>query len=67
MVGGTRFTARFTKRALVEMKEEEREKILIGEEKNEPLAARKLEVSLDRADAFIEGAPGSAFLPGCRP
>jgi hypothetical protein len=47
-------TAGFTKRALVEMKE--REKILIGKEKK-TLADRKLQVSLDRADAIIEGAP----------
>jgi hypothetical protein len=34
----------------------EREKILIGKEKK-TLADRKLQVSLDRADAIIEGAP----------
>jgi hypothetical protein len=39
-------------RALVEM--QEREKILSGEEKNDP-PDRKLYVSLDRADAIIEG------------
>jgi hypothetical protein len=39
---------------------QEREEFLPGEEKSEP-TARKLEVSLDRADAFIEGgAPLSA-------
>jgi hypothetical protein len=54
-------TAGFTKRALVEMKE--REKILIGKEKK-TLADRKLQVSLDRADAIIEGASGSSFEPG---
>jgi hypothetical protein len=39
----------------------EREKILLGEEKNEPFAASKLFVSLDRADAFIEG--GRTLIP----
>jgi len=53
MVGGTRFTAGFTKRALVEM--QEREKILSGKKKKRAPAARKLYVSLDRADAIIEG------------
>jgi hypothetical protein len=53
MVGGTRFTARFTQRALVAMKE--REKILSGEEKTSR-PARQLFVSLDRADNVIEGA-----------
>jgi hypothetical protein len=47
-------TAGFTKRALVEM--QEREKIPSGEEKNEPPTARRLYVSLDRADAIIEGS-----------
>ena len=54
-------TAGFTKRALVEMKE--REKILIGKEKK-TLADRKLQVSLDRADAIIEGAPHVDFTCG---
>jgi hypothetical protein len=37
------------------MQEKEREKIRTSEEKKRTLAARKPEVSLDRADAFIEG------------
>ncbi len=48
-------TAGFPLRALVEMKEIE--KILIGEEKNDPPADRKLYVSLDRAGNVIEGGP----------
>lgn len=36
MVGGTRFHRWIHERALVEMKEKEREKILIGEKKDEP-------------------------------
>ena len=43
-------TARFTKRALVEM--QEREKILSGKKKKRALAARTVYVSLDRADAI---------------
>ena len=43
-------------RALVEM--QEREKILFREEgKKRALAARTVYVSLDRADAIIEGGP----------
>jgi hypothetical protein len=38
----------------------EREKILIGKEKK-TLADRKLQVSLDRADAIIEGASPLVF------
>ena len=50
------FTAGFTMRALVEM--QEREKILFREEgKKRALAARTVYVSLDRADAIIEGGP----------
>ena len=45
--------AGFTKRALVEM--QEREKILSGKKKKRALAARTVYVSLDRADAIIEG------------
>jgi hypothetical protein len=59
MVGGTRFTAGFTMRALVEM--QEREKILSGEEKKRALVVRRVYVSLDRADAIIEG--GRALIP----
>src|SRR5216684_4907933 len=41
----------------------EREEFLLGEENTSP-AARTLFVSLDRADAIIEGAPGVGFMPG---
>jgi ribosomal protein L11 methylase PrmA len=41
-------------RALVEM--QDREKILIGKKEKTSPAARTVYVSLDRADAFIEGA-----------
>ncbi len=54
MVGGTRIHRQIHERALVEMKE--REEFLLGEENTSP-AARTLLVSLDRADAIIEGAP----------
>ena len=54
MVGGTRIHRQIHERALVEMKE--REEFLLGEENTSP-AARTLFVSLDRADAIIEGAP----------
>ncbi len=52
MVGGTRIHRQIHERALVEMKE--REEFLLGEENTSP-AARTLFVSLDRADAIIEG------------
>jgi hypothetical protein len=56
-------TAKIHERALVEM--QEREKILSGKkEKKRALAARALQLSLDRADAIIEGAPGAGFAPG---
>jgi hypothetical protein len=42
---------------LVEVQEKERKKIHTSEEKKRTFAARDLEVSLDRADAFIEGGP----------
>src|SRR6266849_6801789 len=54
MVGGTRIHRQIHERALVEMKE--REEFLLGEENTSP-AARTLFVSLDRADAIIEGGP----------
>src|SRR5216684_6192866 len=60
MVGGTRIHRQIHERALVEMKE--REEFLLGEENTSP-AARTLFVSLDRADAIIEGAPGVVFTP----
>jgi len=63
MVGGTRIHRQMQERALVEM--EEREEFLFGEENTSP-AARTLFVSLDRADAIIEGAPGVVFTPGSR-
>jgi len=50
---------------------QEREKILSGKKKKRALAARTVYVSLDRADAIIEGgAPGGApfgvwFIKGC--
>jgi hypothetical protein len=59
MVGGTRIHRSIHERALVEVQEKEREKIHTSEEKKRTFAARDLEVSLDRADAFIEGGPGS--------
>ena len=37
----------------------EKAKALVGSNKNEPPAARKLEVSLDRADNVIEGGPSN--------
>jgi len=43
------------------VQEKERKKIHTSEEKKRTFAARDLEVSLDRADAFIEGGPGSGF------
>jgi hypothetical protein len=43
---------------------QEREKILSGEEKKRALAARTVYVSLDRADAIIEGAPHTALACG---
>jgi hypothetical protein len=49
-------TAGFTQRALVKM--QERAKALLSKNKNELPAARKLYVSLDRADNVIEGGPG---------
>jgi hypothetical protein len=52
MVGGTRLHRWIHERALVEIKE--REKILSGKKKASP-AARTVYVSLDRADAIIEG------------
>src|SRR5713226_2033360 len=61
MVGGTRIHRQIHERALVEM--EEREEFLLGEENTSP-AARTLFVSLDRADAIIEGAPDVAFTSG---
>src|SRR6266849_1393278 len=54
MVGGTKIHRQIHERALVEMKE--REELLLGEENTSP-AARTLFVSLDRADAIIEGGP----------
>jgi hypothetical protein len=57
MVGGTRIHRSIHERALVEVQEKEREKIHTSEEKKRTFAARDLEVSLDRADAFIEGGP----------
>ncbi len=54
MAGGTRFHRKIHERALVEMKE--RKESLLGEEKRAP-AARTPKVSLDTADAVIEGAP----------
>jgi hypothetical protein len=72
-------TAGFKQRALVEMKETA--KAQVSKNKNELLAARKLEVSLDRADNVIEGGtpfhttqtnafdfPSAGSLPGrvCR-
>src|SRR5713101_3907144 len=59
MVGGTRIHRQIHERALVEMKE--REEFLSGEENTSP-AARTLFVSLDRADAIIEGAACFASL-----
>jgi hypothetical protein len=41
----------------------EREEFLLGEENTSP-AARTLFVSLDRADAIIEGAPHAALACG---
>jgi hypothetical protein len=41
----------------------EREEFLLGEENTSP-AARTLFVSLDRADAIIEGASGVVLTPG---
>jgi hypothetical protein len=42
---------------------QDREKILIGKKEKTSPAARTVYVSLDRADAFIEGAaPGAAPL-----
>ena len=61
MVGGTRIHRQIHERALVEMKE--REEFLLGEENTSP-AARTLFVSLDRADAIIEGAPDVGFTSG---
>src|SRR6266446_9570456 len=61
MVGGTRIHRQIHERALVEMKE--REEFLLGEENTRP-AARTLFVSLDRADAIIEGAPDVDFTSG---
>jgi hypothetical protein len=55
MVGGTRIHRSIHERALVEVQEKERKKIHTSEEKKRTFAARDLEVSLDRADAFIEG------------
>jgi hypothetical protein len=52
MVGGTTLHRWIHERALVEIKE--REKILSGKKKASP-AARTVYVSLDRADAIIEG------------
>jgi hypothetical protein len=52
MVGGTTCTARFTLRALVECRKEKRS---FEVKKKRAPTARKLYVSLDRADAFIEG------------
>ena len=46
-------TAGFKQRALVEMKETA--KALVRTNENELIAARKLDVSLDRADNVIEG------------
>jgi hypothetical protein len=44
---------------------QEREKILSGKkEKKRALAARTVYVSLDRADAIIEGAPYAALACG---
>ena len=48
-------TAGFKQRALVEMKETA--KALVSKNQNELLAARTIEVSLDRADNVIEGGP----------
>jgi hypothetical protein len=42
----------------------EREEFLLGEENTSP-AARTLFVSLDRADAIIEGAAPLRRLQGC--
>jgi hypothetical protein len=46
-------------RALVEM--QGREKILLGKKKRAPVA-RTFYVSLDRADAFIEGGPSADWI-----
>jgi hypothetical protein len=59
MVGGTRFHRWIHERALVEMKE--REKILSGKKKKTSPAARTVYVSLDRADAIIDGCPIRRF------
>jgi len=63
MVGGTRFHREIHERALVGMRE--KEKILLeGKTKKRAFKARTLYVSLDRADAIIEGAALFAFQ-GC--
>jgi hypothetical protein len=57
MVGGTRFH-RWIHEASLGRNAGKRKDSLRGG-KNEPPAARKLYVSLDRADAIIEGGTGS--------
>jgi hypothetical protein len=46
---------------------QQREKILSGKKKKRALAARTVYVSLDRADAIIEGGSlfGMRFFKGC--
>ena len=61
MVGGTNNPPLDSNCELWSMKE--REKIHSGKEKERALAARKLEVSLDRADAIIEGGRPSTSQP----
>jgi hypothetical protein len=59
MVGGTRIHRWIHERALVEMQEKEREKILLGEKKDEPSQLVNY-LCLLRALAVFRGA---GFLP----
>jgi hypothetical protein len=62
MVGGTRIHREIHERALVERGE----KILISKKKTS-YAAREVEVSLDRADAIIEGGASLRSKGGAQP
>jgi len=60
MVGGTRLHRWIQERALVR-----RKKKILRSKNRTSHAARKLKVSLDRADAVIEGAAALRLLQGC--